>query len=241
MAEGSEKKIADRAADSTIQVVSGDALKDALSSFTIEATPSFSSDKLQSLTDMGFSENASKRALYYTRESGIEEAIEWLEVNADIPELDAPFVPLMPSHGLLTSFSGSSVGAVADEEDIEDIEEHFKMVFVVNTELGMGVGKIAAQVGHAVLGLYLALQSGNVQLITDTATWEVNGGRKVVLQGKNADHLVALQMLATENSIPCYSVMDAGLTQIQEGSLTVLALFGSDEVLEDLTGSLKLL
>lgn len=33
------------------------------------------------------------------------------------------------------------------------------MVFVVNTELDMGVGKIAAQVGHAAVGLYKILAS----------------------------------------------------------------------------------
>ena len=238
MAEGSEKKNTDAAATGTSQFVSEDALKDALDSFTIEYSSSFSSDKLQALTDMGFSENASKRALYYTRETGVEEAIEWLEVNADIPELDTPFVPLMTSHNLLPSFSGSSMGAVVENEDIEP---DLKMVFVVNTELKMGVGKIAAQVGHAVLGLYCALQSGTVQLISDAATWEVNGGRKVVLQGQDTDHLIALQMLATERHIPCHSVMDAGRTQVEEGSLTVLALFGSDEALDSLTGDLKLL
>lgn len=235
MAEGSRENTTVTGA---AQFISEDALRHALDSFNIETSTEFNSDKLQALVDMGFSENASKRALYYTRETGVEEAIEWLEVNADIPELDAPFVPLMTSHSLLPSFSGSNVGAVVENEDIEP---DLKMVFVVNTELKMGVGKIAAQVGHAVLGLYCALQNGSVQVISDTATWEVNGGRKVVLQGKDTDHLIALQMLATERHIPCHSVMDAGLTQVEEGSLTVLALFGSDEVLDSLTGDLKLL
>lgn len=235
MAEGSRENTT---ATGAAQFVSEDALRHALDSFNIETSTEFNSDKLQALVDMGFSENASKRALYYTRETGVEEAIEWLEVNADIPELDAPFVPLMTSHSLLPSFSGSNVGAVVENEDIEP---DLKMVFVVNTELKMGVGKIAAQVGHAVLGLYCALQNSSVQVISDTATWEVNGGRKVVLQGKDTDHLIALHMLATEQHIPCHSVMDAGLTQVEEGSLTVLALFGSDEVLDSLTGDLKVL
>lgn len=238
MAESSEKTDAGTTATGTAQFVSESALKDALDSFTTETGPAYNSEKLQALIDMGFSENASKRALYYTRETGVEEAIEWLEVNADIPELDTPFVPLMTSHSLLPSFSGNTIGGVVESEDIEP---DFKMVLVVNTELKMGVGKTAAQVGHAVLGLYCALQGGSVQVISDTATWEVNGGRKVVLQGKDADHLIALQLLATERHIPCHSVMDAGLTQVEEGSLTVLALFGSDEVLDSLTGELKLL
>ena len=40
----------------------------------------------------------------------------------------------------------------------EERENLYKMVFIVNTELGMGVGKTAAQVGHATLGIYRILQ-----------------------------------------------------------------------------------
>eukprot|EP01117_Protostelium_nocturnum_P006431 TRINITY_DN231_c0_g1_i1.p1 TRINITY_DN231_c0_g1~~TRINITY_DN231_c0_g1_i1.p1 ORF type:complete len:124 (+),score=60.40 TRINITY_DN231_c0_g1_i1:50-421(+) len=39
-------------------------------------------------------------------------------------------------------------------EDSEDDEEEYKMLFVVRTDLKMGNGKIAAQVGHATLGAY---------------------------------------------------------------------------------------
>lgn len=38
--------------------------------------------------------------------------------------------------------------------DEKTLSSPYKMVFVVNTELNMGVGKIAAQVGHAAIGLY---------------------------------------------------------------------------------------
>lgn len=34
------------------------------------------------------------------------------------------------------------------EEEEEDDETYYKMVFVVNTELSMGVGKVAAQVSE---------------------------------------------------------------------------------------------
>ena len=43
--------------------------------------------------------------------------------------------------------------------DEKTMKSPYKMVFVVNTELNMGPGKIAAQVGHAAVGLYKELAS----------------------------------------------------------------------------------
>jgi len=51
--------------------------------------------------------------------------------------------------------------ASSEEEDV--VEEYvgegraYKMVFIVNTELSMGVGKTASQVAHAAIGLYRLL------------------------------------------------------------------------------------
>jgi len=51
--------------------------------------------------------------------------------------------------------------ASSEEEDV--VEDYlgegpaYKMVFVVNTELSMGVGKTASQVAHAAIGLYRLL------------------------------------------------------------------------------------
>jgi len=48
-----------------------------------------------------------------------------------------------------------------DSDDSEEFSpdgvDFYKMVFVVNSELDMGVGKIAAQVAHAALGLHRQL------------------------------------------------------------------------------------
>lgn len=40
------------------------------------------------------------------------------------------------------------------EEEDDDDETYYKMVFVVNTELGMGVGKVAAQVSTGGVSSY---------------------------------------------------------------------------------------
>ena len=51
---------------------------------------------------------------------------------------------------------------------------NFKMVLVVRTDLGMGVGKIAAQVGHAVLGAYKnILESNDIRHKEALFNWEI--------------------------------------------------------------------
>ena len=44
-----------------------------------------------------------------------------------------------------------------DEEEFPDGLDMCKMVFVVNMELNMGVGKVAAQCAHAAVALYRIL------------------------------------------------------------------------------------
>ena len=64
----------------------------------------------------------------------------------------------------------------SDDFDEEDIPE-FKMVFVVNTSLEMSAGKVAAQVGHAALGVNRTLQTkskdGKFKVsTTDLGLWQ---------------------------------------------------------------------
>ncbi|XP_006631065.1 probable peptidyl-tRNA hydrolase 2 [Lepisosteus oculatus] len=125
-----------------------------------------------------------------------------------------------------------------EEEGDEDLS--FKMVFVVNMELSMGVGKVAAQVGHAAVGLYQALQEKN-SWREMAWKWDQAGAKKVVLQGSNMAHLLELQALAMSLSLPTYLVQDAGRTQVESGSRTVLAVIGEEEVVNNVTGNLKLL
>ncbi|OCT85895.1 probable peptidyl-tRNA hydrolase 2 isoform X2 [Xenopus laevis] len=125
-------------------------------------------------------------------------------------------------------------------EEMEDEQNSHKMVFVVNMELPMGVGKIAAQVGHAAVGLYQVL-------IKESKTremaykWDEYGAKKVVLQGSTTAHLLELQALAISLNLPNYLVRDAGRTQIAAGSYTVLSIMGEAESVNVVTGKLKLL
>uniref|UniRef100_A0A8C7CAR2 peptidyl-tRNA hydrolase n=1 Tax=Oncorhynchus kisutch TaxID=8019 RepID=A0A8C7CAR2_ONCKI len=99
-----------------------------------------------------------------------------------------------------------------ENEEEGDDDLMFKMVFVVNMDLAMGVGKVAAQVGHAAVGLYQALQEKN-SWREMAWKWDHGGAKKVVLQGTNMAHLLELQALAMSLSLPTYLVQDAGRTQ----------------------------
>ncbi|XP_018413471.1 PREDICTED: probable peptidyl-tRNA hydrolase 2 [Nanorana parkeri] len=166
---------------------------------------------LKQLRDLDIPEEEAKKALFLTGNISAEEAAMF-------------YFESLENHNL-----------VADEDEL-----YYKMVFVVNMELPMGVGKVAAQVGHAAIGLYqLLLKNSKTREMADK--WDVFGAKKVVLQGANAAHLMQLQALAISMDLPTYLVQDAGRTQIGAGSHTVLGIMGEEENVNKVTGKLKLL
>ena len=110
---------------------------------------------------------------------------------------------------------------------ITDLEDHaVTMYFVVNTTLKMGKGKIAGQVGHAVETLIEDLIQKPTQ---EYINWKYSLRRKVVLKATESEIKVFLENAAkhdksnkTINNDSFIIVKDAGLTQIDPGSLTVL-------------------
>lgn len=194
-------------------------------------------EALELIVAMGISENAAKRGLYNTGNDNAELAVEWVFENISNPELHEPFqpptVPLVVG-AVYQSFDDMVEGTV--ESDRKG-GPRYKMVFVANTSLGMGVGKLAAQVGHAVLGLYHCLEDQ----MPEVREWESRGAKKVVLKGTDTQHLLDLKQKALELHVANILIHDAGRTQIDPGSLTVLALFGQSGEVDGVTGKLKLL
>jgi len=81
---------------------------------------------------------------------------------------------------------------------------------MVRADLKMGVGKIAAQVGHAVLGVYqLALKKSHHKV----TRWEETGCAKIVLKVKDEAEMLAIAKNAEKDGLPIYIVHDAGRTQ----------------------------
>lgn len=180
---------------------------------------------LKVLLGMGINRNAAIKALYYTGNQGPDFAAAWIFENND-EDIDAPLD--------LDSLDES------DTED-DDAPETYKMVFAVNTELEMGTGKIAAQVGHAVLGLYRLLLQDETKYGNMLLLWEEYGETKIALRALSTQHLLSLEKKAQELGLPTYLVQDAGRTQIPEGSMTVLGIMGRMDLVDQVTGGLRLL
>lgn len=203
-------------------------------------------DALELIVGMGISENAAKRGLFYTGNDNAEAAIGWVFENIANVELHEPFTPPAVSSSAQDLGTGTVYHSYDDmvegmlEADRGLSGSGYKMVFVANSSLRMGIGKLAAQVGHATLALYQFVDSQHYRK-HEIEQWENFGAKKVVLKGTDTQHLLDLKQKAMEFQIANTLIHDAGKTQIDPGSLTILALFGKNKEVDAVTGKLKLL
>ncbi|XP_039067586.1 peptidyl-tRNA hydrolase 2, mitochondrial-like [Hibiscus syriacus] len=123
-------------------------------------------------------------------------------------------------------------------EKLADILEDFKMVLVVRNDLNMGKGKFATQCSHATLGLYKNILHQTPKALNG---WEMCAQPKVVVKIDSEEDMLVLQERAKSLNIPTHITIDAGRTQIAPNSRTVMAILGPIEMVDDVTGGLKLL
>ena len=115
----------------------------------------------------------------------------------------------------------------------------FKQVIVARTDLGMGKGKLAAQVAHA--SLAGAEESMRVKREWYDQ-WKEQGQAKVVVRAGSEDELVQLMKTARTMGLPTALIQDRGLTQLEPGTSTCLAVGPAPSSLIDkVTGHLRLL
>ncbi|KAK0741723.1 peptidyl-tRNA hydrolase PTH2-domain-containing protein [Apiosordaria backusii] len=132
-------------------------------------------------------------------------------------------------------------------KEIKEIKEECKLVLVVRTDLGMTKGKIAAQAGHATLACYKTLSRAaakdpNGRAAQILKAWERRGQAKIAVQVKSEEELLLLQGTARSLGITAEVIADAGRTQIESGSLTVLGVGPAPKSeVDGVTGGLKLL
>jgi PTH2 family peptidyl-tRNA hydrolase len=110
-----------------------------------------------------------------------------------------------------------------------------KQVIVARADLGMGEGKLAAQVAHAALSAYEKADADTV------SEWKRGGGKKVVLKAADERTLFELKETAERSGLPAAIVRDAGHTQLDPGTVTALAVGpAGDDAVDALTGDLPL-
>jgi len=129
-----------------------------------------------------------------------------------------------------------------DEKNFEpgcsDTDGEYKLVLVVRSDLKMGKGKVAAQCSHATLGCF---QKAIDQCPDAVDTWYNHGQPKIVVKCDSADELEELRVQAKRKGLATCLIRDAGRTQIEPGSKTVLGIGPApSHVINDITRHLKL-
>lgn len=113
-----------------------------------------------------------------------------------------------------------------------------KVVVVVRLDLDISRGKTAVQVAHA--AVMCALES-RVKAKPWFDRWIDGGQRKVVLKALDLKTLRELHARAAREGLVCVLVQDAGLTEVEPGTTTVLGIGPApDEVVDRVTGQLTL-
>ena len=111
-----------------------------------------------------------------------------------------------------------------------------KQVIVIRIDLGMSVGKLAAQACHASVTAAFAARHANIKL------WLAEGQTKILLQAGSADVLLNLLDKCISLDLDHALISDAGRTELAEGTLTALAVGPDhDKVIDQVTGALPLL
>ena|ERR1700733_6079702 len=114
----------------------------------------------------------------------------------------------------------------------ENIDDPITMYIIVREELGMGVGKIAAQCCHAcqavllhyfkaqIIGAKLhGLPTNESEQVKTTTDWLANGSRKITLKANEKEWLA----LKNEFSKIVFIISDNGLTQLKPNTETCMA------------------
>jgi len=110
-----------------------------------------------------------------------------------------------------------------------------KQAIAVRADLGMGEGKLAAQVAHASLMAYEDADERTRR------AWKGGGQKKVVLQVDGESAPFELADVADREGLPHAVVRDAGHTQLDPGTVTALAVGpGEEDVIDRVTGDLSL-
>ena len=111
-----------------------------------------------------------------------------------------------------------------------------KLAILVRQDLKLPKGKLAVQVAHASVEAVLKSSKSKVD------EWRDYGARKIVLTVKDETELRSFLRKANAAKIITALIADAGLTVVEPGTVTALAIGpDEDEKIDKLVGHLKLL
>ncbi|BFG03162.1 probable peptidyl-tRNA hydrolase 2 [Drosophila madeirensis] len=117
-----------------------------------------------------------------------------------------------------------------------------KLALVVRSDLKMSKGKTAAQCAHAAVMCYQNAAQGTAEQSAILQRWCRVGQPKIVLRVESFEQLNNLERQAQKANVVAALVRDAGRTQLDAGTATVLGLGpASAAELDKLIAHLKLL
>lgn len=113
------------------------------------------------------------------------------------------------------------------------------MLLVVRNDLKMGKGKIAAQCGHGAVGAYEQAMDATPNLVR---AWNQTGCGKIAVKVESEAELMEISRKAKQFNLNTCLIRDAGHTQVEPNTKTVLAI-GPDEAqkIDKVTSHLRLL
>lgn len=115
----------------------------------------------------------------------------------------------------------------------------YKMIIVTRRDLVLSAGKLAAQVSHAAVACTLLTKKNKPEWFSK---WEREGAKKVVVSVDALEEFYPLREKAESLGILTSIVVDAGHTEIPEGTETVLGIGPApSSLIDQVTGQLPLL
>ncbi len=118
------------------------------------------------------------------------------------------------------------------------MKDCIKQVIVFRTDLKLGKGKLATHAGHAAVMGYELVKEKDLRVIKE---WINGGQKKVVLKVSDERELLSL-FNKVKRKIPSQIIRDAGLTQIEPGTITCIVIGPwYEKEIDDYTKDLKLL
>ena len=115
----------------------------------------------------------------------------------------------------------------------------YKQVIIFRKDLSLSKGKIAAQSGNAAVSAAIEARTHYRNWFK---AWILEGQRKIAVKVKNEKELLKFKEYAVDLGLPNALIVDRGLTEIPEGTITCLGIGPAPaEKIDRLTGELKLL
>ena len=115
----------------------------------------------------------------------------------------------------------------------------YKQVIAVRSDLKMGKGKLAVQVAHASVG---SLEQAKKFKPKWAEAWFYENQRKICVKVDSETDLRHLKGKVDQERLPNALIEDAGLTQLEPGTVTCLGIGPApSEIIDKFTRELKLL